>query len=353
MTSRPTDFWQALEIVPGTAAVVAEWVARFGSEYESARAFLRPNGKLASSHPCTVPRGCGCEHDVVGHAPEDIVAVCRCERGCETFPLKRPDIVVYELDRAALDAAVVEAFNLIKETDSGTDLHGTTRIGVYSPYAGFRFPVFLTIQLEPSDFDSAVDGLLGRIDTPLILLAPTRDLCTAQTEKLLANRNSAFIPLSENVGFAGNRKLRLLRPLDDILSAFRTANLPSPKDDGGMVFFPTPPDATWGDVSIKLKDRHTVSVRVKTATGVFHYAQMGMANKKNSEPTKQWALLEAFADEHGVLDWSSNKADRRNQKRREILAANLRDFFRIEGDPFRLTDDGKGWQALFLISPDE
>ena len=119
------------------------------------------------------------------------------------------------------------------------------------------------------------------------------------------------------------------------------------------MFFPTSPDATWGDVSIKLKDRHTVSVRVKSATGVFHYAQMGMANKKNSEPTKQWELLEAFADEHGVLDWSSNKADRKNQKRREILATNLRDFFRIDGDPFRLTDDGKGWQALFLISPDD
>jgi len=120
-----------------------------------------------------------------------------------------------------------------------------------------------------------------------------------------------------------------------------------------MVFFPTPPDATWGDVSIQFTDGHTVSVKVKSVGGVFHYAQMGMANKKNSKPTVQWELLETFANEHGVLDWSSNKADRKNQKRREILATNLRDFFRIEGDPFRLTDDGKGWQALFLISPDE
>ena len=120
-----------------------------------------------------------------------------------------------------------------------------------------------------------------------------------------------------------------------------------------MVFFPTPPDATWRDVSIRFKDGHTVSVKVKTAGSVFNYTQMGMANKKNGNPTVQWELLKVFADERGVLDWSSNKAHRRNQKRRELLAANLRDFFRIEGDPFRLTDDGKGWQALFLISPDE
>lgn len=345
--------WQALETVPGLAAVEAEWRVTFGDGYESARAFLRPNGKLASSYPCTVPRGCGCEHDVVVHDPKDIVAVCRCGRGCETFPLKRSDIVVYELDRATFDAAVVDTFNLIKETDCRTDLHGTTRIGVYSPYAGFRFPVYLTIQLEPNDFDSAVDGLMGRTDTPLILLAPTRDLCTAQAERLLTNRKSAFIPLSENVAIAEKRKLRLLRPLNDILSQFRTANLPSPKDDGSIVFFPTPPDATWGDVSIRFKDGHTVSIKVKSAGGVFNYTQMGMANKKNGDPTVQWELLRTFSDEHGVLDWSSNKADRKNQKRREILATNLRDFFRIKGDPFRLTDDGKGWEALFLISPDD
>ncbi len=120
-----------------------------------------------------------------------------------------------------------------------------------------------------------------------------------------------------------------------------------------MAFFPTPPDALWRDVSIRFKDGHTVSIKVTSAGGVFNYTQMGMANKKNGEPTKQWALLETFADGHGTLDWSSKKADRRNQKRRELLAADLRRFFRIEGDPFRLTEDGKGWQALFQISGDD
>lgn len=81
MRNRPTGFWQALETVPGVAAVDAEWKARFGNDYGAAKAFLRPNGKLASSHPCMVQRGCGCEHEVVVHGPEDIVAVCRCERG--------------------------------------------------------------------------------------------------------------------------------------------------------------------------------------------------------------------------------------------------------------------------------
>ena len=353
MTNRSTGFWQALETVPGVAAVDAEWKVRFGSDYGTAKAFLRPNGKLASSHTCLVQRGCGCEHEVVVHDSEDIVAVCRCERGCETFALQRSDIVVYELDRPALDTALAKVFGLIEETDAGTDLPGTTRIGVYSPYAGYRFPVYLAIQIEPDDFNEALDGLLGRNGTPFILLSPTRELYSAKAEKRLTDKRSGFVPLSESVAIGDKRQLRLLRPLDEILAQFRGVNLPPPKEDGASAFFPTPPDASWGDVSIRFKDGHTVSVKAKTAGGVFNYTQMGMANKKNGNPTVQWELLKTFADERGILDWSSNKAHRHNQKRRELLAANLRDFFRIEGDPFRLTDDGKGWQARFIISPDE
>ena len=344
MKRRPTGIWHAFEAIPGAAALDIEWKALLGSDYETAKAFLRPNGKMAASHPCMVRRGCGCEHEVVVHDSEDIVAVCRCERGCETFSLQRSDIVVYELDRRALDASLAKVFGLFEETDSATDLPGTTRIGVYSPYAGYRFPVYLTIQIEPDDFNRILDGLLSRNDNPFILLAPTRNHCTSMAEKRLAAKGSIFIPLSENV----SRQFRLLRSMDDIF-----ANLPRPEENDARLFFPTPPDAIWENVSIRFKDGHTVSIKVRSVGGVFNYTQMGMANKKNGDPTLQWKLLETFAEERGTLDWSSDKADRKNQKRRELLAANLREFFRIKGDPFKMTKDGKGWQARFLISPEE
>ena len=344
MKSRPTGIWHAFEAIPGTAAVDIEWKALLGSDYETAKAFLRPNGKMAASHPCVVRRGCGCGHEVVVHDSEAIVAVCRCERGCETFSLQRSDIVVYELDRRSLDAALAKVFGLFEETDSATDLPGTTRIGVYSLYAGYRFPVYLTIQMEPDDFNRILDGLLSRNDNPFILLAPTRNHCTSMAEKRLAAKGSIYIPLSENV----SRQFQLLRSMDDIF-----ANLPRPKENDARLFFPTPPDAIWENVSIRFKDGHTVSIKVKSVGGVFNYTQMGMANKKNGNPTLQWKLLEVFANERGILDWSSDEANPRNQKRRELLAANLREFFRIKGDPFKMTKDGKGWQARFLISPEE
>ena len=353
MGNRPRHFWRALETVPGLSAVDAEWRTRLGDEYESVKSFLRPNGKRASSHPCTARPGCGCAHEVVEHGPNDLVAVCRCGRACATFPLQRSDVALYELDRAAFDQAVSGALNLLGEPDSETGLHQTTRIGVYSPTAGFRFPVYLTIQIEPDDFEHVVNGLASRTDDPFVLLAPTREHCAAETERLLTNRKSAFVPLEENFKLVGHKKLRLQRSLDDILSAFRAANLPAPEVDGSMTFFPTPPDAAWEDVTIRFVDGHTVSIQVKSERSVCNYTQMGMANRKNGEPTVQWKLLGNFAEERGVLDWDSRHAQRRNQKRREILARNLCNFFRVEGDPFRLTDDGKGWQARFHISPDD
>jgi len=352
MKGDPKGFWPVLERIPGLAAVEAEWRNYMGDDYELGKAFLRPNGRLAASHPCVVPRGCGCHHDVIVHGDEDIEAVCHCESGCDTFALKQADIVVYELDRTRLCSALAEAIGLSRASHSSTDMQETHLVGVYSPFAGYRFNVYLTIQLERGDFNAVVDGLTSRADKPFILLAPTRDFCASITETRLAQHKSAFVPLSENAAVTDNRILRLIHTLEEILKEFHTSNLPSSKSDDTVAFFPTPSDARWSDVSIRFKDGFTVSVKVKSAAGVFNYTQMGMANRKNGNPTVRWDLLRDFAEEHGELVWGSSRAHRRNQKRRELLAADLCAFFRIEGDPFRLTKDGKGWEARFHIYPD-
>jgi hypothetical protein len=42
------------------------------------------------------------------------------------------------------------------------------------------------------------------------------------------------------------------------------------------------------------------------------------------------------------LTWPSRDACRKNKKRRELLARDLKEFFRIEGEPVVVTEDGKG-----------
>ena len=231
MKAKTKGFWQTLENIPGLSAVEADWKARFGSDYKSGMKFLRPNGKVASSYPCQIPDGCGCYHDVINHSADDIVAVCRCGRECESFPLQRSDIAVYELNRLSLCNAIANAFNLLEETESYTNHPNTMLVGAYSPFAGFRFPVHFTIQLEADEFVAAVNSLISSIDKPFILMAPTRDLCSSQTEILLSNRKSAFVPIFENVNITENRNFQLFRPLDEIMSQFLSVNCPPQKDD--------------------------------------------------------------------------------------------------------------------------
>lgn len=353
MRSSSKGFWPTLETVPGLSAVDAEWRTRFGDEYAAGAAFLRPNGKRAASHPCTARPGCGCAHEVVEHGPDDLVAVCRCGRRCLTFPLKRSDIALHELDRPAFAQAVAGAFNLTGEPHAENGLHQTTRLGAYSPYAGYRFPVYLTIQLEPDDFDHVVHGLVSRTDETFVLLAPTRDLCTTKTERVLAHRNSTFIPLAEELALAGGRRrVGLRRPLDDILSAFRAAHLPAPTDDGSVIIFPTPPDATWNDVAIRFIDGHTVSIHVKSKRGVFNYTQMGMASRKNGDRTEQWKLLEGFSNSRGQIDWQSRRAALNVKKQKQELSKRLQAFFRIDEDPIEwMKDSGGYYRCKFTILP--
>ena len=224
MEYKTLGFWRTLEFIPGLSAVDAYWKFRFGNDYKFGKLFLRPNGKTAASHPCIYPNVCGCDHDVVVHDVDDIVAVCNCGRECDNFTLQQPDLVIYELNRPMLDSALAAVLKLSKESDRETDIHGTTRVGNISQNSGLRFPVFLTTQLEKQDFANVVDGLLSRNDTPFILLAPTRKLCTSKTEKRLNDRKSSFIPLSENVAITDNQQFKLLRPLKDILSQFVKLN---------------------------------------------------------------------------------------------------------------------------------
>jgi hypothetical protein len=116
--------------------------------------------------------------------------------------------------------------------------------------------------------------------------------------------------------------------MDDIF-----ANLPRPKENDARLFFPTPPDAIWENVSIRFRDGHTVSIKVKSVGGVFNYTQMGMANKKNGNPTIQWKLFEAFANSKGEIDWKNSHAHPNLKKQKQELANCLKEFFQLENDP--------------------
>ncbi|MFN8180145.1 MAG: hypothetical protein U0167_19615 [bacterium] len=117
-------------------------------------------------------------------------------------------------------------------------------------------------------------------------------------------------------------------------------------------FFPTPAGTLWSQVTIRFRDEENIVAQIKgRPPREVNFAEMGMRDRRSGRPSVQWELLRDFAIERGQLDWTSEYADRRSQKRRENLAKDLKAYFRIDEDPFEWLPDRKAWRSKFVASP--
>jgi hypothetical protein len=340
-----TRFWLALERLPGQAAVTQYWRHLIRSDFDLASRLMSPDPRLATSFPRLDGRGP--DYAVVEHGYDDFVGVC--EDDGERTPLSRADLVVYRLDAGKLVAAVAGAFGLEAEGTAVEGLGATNRVGTYRPLAGFAYPVYLTIQLEQPDYKAAVESLVATTPGPFVLLAPTNRHHRIASKLLLDGRGCLFLPLADAIR-PDARLWGLTDAARAALDAFTARLIPAVEQP--MVLFPTPAGATWAMLRVRFIDGHRVAVSVGGEAQTFNYTQLGMADGRNGNPTKQWELLRVFARNRGTLTWGSKGASRDNQKRKDKLADDLKAFFRIDGEPFRLLAGGKGWQTVFAVEPD-
>lgn len=336
-------FWKALETLGGQAAVEAEWRALTGPEFDRIGPLLRPCPELATSYPRLPPSAWGPPFEVVTHGPDDFVGVCP-ETG-ELRPLARADLVVYELDVPKLLGHLATVIGV--ERSPGAGRMDAYQVGNYRPTAGFAFPTFLTIPVDADGFSATVHSLLASYDTAFFLLAPTRRSVPAEALAVLQRRRSWFVDLSEAVTIADSGSWTATPALTRSVADFCAANLPG--SNTACAFFPTPSNATWEHLKIRFVDGDTLVATVGEVTRALNFAQMGMADGRSGRPTKQWELLRAFARGLGNLSWDSPDAGPKKQKRRELLAQDLKAFFRIAGEPIVWLPDGRRWQTAFPI----
>ncbi len=236
--------WTAMETIPDLCGVVVEWRRHLSDEYDAVRGLLRTERKLAESYPCPAPVPCGCTHRVIHHGPDDIVGVCRCEpRHCETHALARADVVLLKVDRLALGEAVATALGADPDHADVPHMPMTWYLGTLSPYAGFRFPVYLTVQIEPDDFRHIVDALVARARGPFILAAPTNDLFGIDCEEPLRRVNAHFLPLADEFKLDAHGSIIPRRPPEEILAPFLATVLPASGGNEVSVERASPKDA--------------------------------------------------------------------------------------------------------------
>ena len=128
-----------------------------------------------------------------------------------------------------------------------------------------------------------------------------------------------------------------------------------------------PPKTGWNDITIKFKDGHNVDIKIKGQAITSDYKAMGFEDKRTRKPDKQWQLLIKLSESNGEIDWQSRpqnknlntrlteqkfgfesneddenqnrgysykKAPDSTKKAKQLLAKELKAFFKIKEDPF-------------------
>jgi len=208
--------WACLESDYCPSNVSAIWRRDLGAQFPAfSAAFLERRPEMTHVYPC--PFDCGCAHEIIRHSPNDIVAVCRCERwNCDDLKLRNEDIVLWGLSWTRLSRALCKCLGLdSKPAELGWSQ--TRQIGSWSAAA---MPVILTIQPESRRFRQVLLELVSRLQSPFILLAPTSQHLTAPCLELLARAKAGFVDLESQVRLLPNGTLQAAKAPGELFSRF-------------------------------------------------------------------------------------------------------------------------------------
>lgn len=339
--------WDWLERPDSWLATEREWKSRLGDQYDDVAALVIDASSFAGSIRLD---GESENREIVGDLANGFFAV-NPSTGAKTA-VGSADIALWRLDVGAVASDISAALGLTGTVSVIEDAPESWYLGDYVPVAGEQFPVYFVTAPDEDSLRNTCNVLTGISGRPLVLVTPTRRLSTPKLNDRLGAAGSGWLALTECAQPLPNGHIKLRQPLDGLLRPFLAIHVPQVFGQPRRPRFPTPAGARWSDVCIRFLDAHSVTVTVEDTSMTYTYEGMGMADKRTPRPTQQWQLLHNFAKEGGVLTWDSSSATRRNQKRRERLADDLRSFFGIDSDPFEYDEDLKGWRAGFTLESD-
>ena len=79
---------------------------------------------------------------------------------------------------------------------------------------------------------------------------------------------------------------------------------------------------------------------------------MGFEDKRNGSPNKQWMLLYLLAKNNGQISWKDYTAKLDIKKKKQLLSKALKEYFKIDDDPFFAYKNEKSYTLKLQLSPD-
>ena len=344
-------FWQALDDLTGAATDRREWQDILGSEFDLAARFLTSTGTLATSIACPSPGGEGCPRKVVRHDDGSIRAICGdSPKACDDLDLSRDDITILGLDRASFATAVATALGL--STPAKFEPRKVFRIGSHDVFAGRGFPVFLTVPGPTPRDDVAPYADVVRGPGPKLLLTPTNASLPASMAGSLQHSDVTLFALSDLLVANDRGCLETVQPAETLFSDLRARIEASSSTSPSNLAWQLPPDARWGELSIRFIADEVINVSFRGETRRFEPDVLGMKNGKSGKATNQWLYLKLLASRSGRLPvHPANGADTsKHQKQKQALSKALRQAFGIRDEP--IPAESGDYVARFVINAD-
>ncbi len=117
--------------------------------------------------------------------------------------------------------------------------------------------------------------------------------------------------------------------------------------------FPTPPNSTWRDLSVRFLSDHRMEIRIGDQVETRNYAEAGFEDRRSEKPDSAWQLLCILAEKGGTISKPEQSGAAKwtgVEKRVQQIRKLFRKIFRIPGDPFEPFHQVRGYKAKFQIS---
>lgn len=219
------------------------------------------------------------------------------------------------------------------------------RIGTDRPAVGIELPVYHHRGVPSIE----LAGLLLATEGPLVFLYSGCEPINESSSAVLRHHGCFVLPMLHNVAMNDRGATLLVEPAAKRLRDFRAQHIPATKVSEPEAAFDISNDTLWSQIQIKFIDEHTVRVSVGSTNRAFHYSQLGMANSRNAERTKQWHVLKSYAEADGFIDWKSRGASANLKKQTQELSKKLRAALGIAGMPIEYDNEAGGYRTVFSI----
>jgi hypothetical protein len=118
--------------------------------------------------------------------------------------------------------------------------------------------------------------------------------------------------------------------------------------------FPKIDSLKWNEVKITFISKDSLKITAREKKETFTFSQIGFEDKRKGDlPNKLWELLYLFAENKGIIDWSSDTSE--NLKRNMItninrLSKQLKIIMQLKENPFYPYKQFKNYKSKFEIS---